>query len=119
MLIGEKIRKIRTLKGFSQDYVSEQLSISQVAYSDIENNKTKLSVDRLSTICTVFDIDIKDLLTFDDKHIFNNTFKDTSKGFFSVEKVINESFENERKAYLNQIQFLKDEILFLRKKLDF
>ena len=41
-MIGEKIRKIRTLKGLSQDYMAEKLKISQPAYSDIENNKTKV-----------------------------------------------------------------------------
>lgn len=43
MMIGEKLRKIRTIEGFSQEYVSEKLNISQAAYSDIENNKTKIT----------------------------------------------------------------------------
>ncbi len=46
-MIGEKIRKIRTIKGFSQDYVSNLLSISQAAYSDIENNKSKVNFERI------------------------------------------------------------------------
>lgn len=103
MLVGEKIRKIRTLKGFSQDYLANKLNISQVAYSDIENNKTKISLKRLEEISTIFELDINDILTFDEKQVFNNTFNDTAKGFFNVEKVINDAFENERNLYLDQI----------------
>ncbi|GAL69183.1 helix-turn-helix domain-containing protein [Jejuia pallidilutea] len=118
MKVGEKIRKIRTLKGLSQDFVAEKLNISQVAYSDIENNKTKLSLERLEEISTIFKIPLNDIISFDEKNIFNNTFNNTSKGFFNTRKVINDNFENERKAYLDQIASLKDQITYLRKKLE-
>ena len=36
-LIGQKIKAIRDLKGFKQDYVSEKLGISSGQYSNIEN----------------------------------------------------------------------------------
>lgn len=117
MEIGEKLRKLRTLKGLSQEYVANQLNISQVAYSDIESNKTKLSLERLEKLSSVFEVPINDIITFDEKQVFNNTFQDTSKGFFNVQKVVSDSFENERKVYLEQIANLKEEIEFLRSKL--
>lgn len=117
-MIGEKIRKIRTLKGYSQEYMSDKLSISQPAYSDIENNKTKTSIDSISEIANVFDMDVVDLLIFDEKMAFNNTFNENSKGFFNVKKVINESFENERKAYLDQITTLKSQLDYFKGELN-
>lgn len=48
LMLGNKIRKIRTLKGYSQEYISDKLKISQSAYSDIETNKSKLDIIRLS-----------------------------------------------------------------------
>jgi len=39
MQIGNKIKRIRELKGLSQADVAEKLHISQRAYSDIENDK--------------------------------------------------------------------------------
>jgi len=117
-MIGEKIRKIRTLKGYSQEYVSDLLRISQAAYSDIENNKTKINLERIQELAGVFNIDVDDLLNFDDSQIFNNTFNENAKGFFKINKVIKESFEKEREAYLRQINTLNDEIAYLRKKLD-
>ncbi len=118
IMIGEKIRKIRNIKGFSQEYVSDLLNISQTAYSDIENNKTKLNLERIQEIAKIFEIDTNDLILFDENQVFNNTFNENAKGFFNVQKVINENFENERKSYTNQINNLKEEITYLRKKLD-
>ena len=116
-MIGEKIRKIRTIKGFSQEYVSDLLNISQAAYSDIENNKTKLNIERIQELSGIFSVDVNDLLSFDENNIFNNTFNENSKGYFNVKKVFNETFDKEREAYLDQIASLKEEVAFLRKLL--
>ncbi len=117
-MIGEKIRKIRTLKGYSQDYMSEKLKISQPAYSDIENSKTKIGLETVNSIADIFQIEVDDLLNFDENQVFNNTFNEHSKGFFNVKKYFNENFEFERKSYQEQLQSLKEEIIYLRKKLD-
>lgn len=117
-MIGEKIRKIRTLKGYSQEYMSDKLKIKQPAYSDIESGKTKVSLEKIEEIALIFGIDVEDLTSFDEKQIFHNTFNENSKGFFKVKKFFNESFEFERKSYQEQIQSLKEEIIYLRKKLD-
>lgn len=117
-MIGERIRKIRSLRGYSQDYMSDLLEISQSAYSDIEKNKSKIDFQRVQKIAEIFEVEINDLISFDENQIFNNTFNEESNGFFNVEKVITESFDKERISYQEQIIFLKEEILYLRKKLD-
>lgn len=117
-MIGEKIRKIRTLKGYSQEYMADKLQIKQPAYSEIESGKTKISINVLQEIAQIFKIETNDILNFDENHVFNNTFNENSKGFFNVKKVINESFENERQSYKDQIKSQKEEIEYLRKKLD-
>lgn len=117
-MVGERIRKIRSIKGYSQDYMSDLLGISQSAYSDIEKSKSKLDLQRIQKIAEIFAIDPNDILSFDENQIFNNTFYEKSNGFFNVEKVITETFDKERSAYLEQIKSLKDEIIYLRRKLD-
>lgn len=117
-MIGEKIRKVRSIKGYSQEYMAEVMKISQAAYSDIENNKTKVNLDRIQQLAKIFEIDVSDLISFDENQVFNNTFNENSKGFFNVQKVMNESFDNERKVYNEQIKDLKEEINYLRNKLD-
>jgi transcriptional regulator with XRE-family HTH domain len=117
-MIGERIRKIRSIKGFSQNYMSDLLNISQSAYSDIEMNKSRIDFQRVQKIAEIFEVELNDLISFDENQIFNNTFNEKSNGFFNVEKVITETFDKERLSYLDHIKFLKEEIIYLRKKLD-
>ena len=63
-------------------------------------------------------MELNDLITFDENQVFNNTFLENSKGFFNVQKVISENFEHERNIYKEQIKNLKEEIIYLRDKLN-
>lgn len=54
--IGEKIRQQRVIKGYSQEYMSFALEISQAAYSKIERDETELSVTRAYQIAEVLEI---------------------------------------------------------------
>ena len=60
--ILDTIRLERIKKGYSQEYVSEQLQLSQYAYHKIENGKTKLQLECLLQLCEILDIDIQVLL---------------------------------------------------------
>ena len=42
-MIGYKIKNIRELKNFTQEYMAEKLDISQAAYSKMEKGDTKIS----------------------------------------------------------------------------
>jgi len=60
--ILENLRLQRIKKGYSQEYLGEQLGLSQVAYHKIENGKTKLQVKRLLELCMVLEIQVEALL---------------------------------------------------------
>ena len=40
--LGQKIRMVRELKGFSQEYMAHALGLSQRGYSKLERDETKL-----------------------------------------------------------------------------
>jgi len=44
------IRKIREIKGYSQDYMAIELEVSSKSYSRIECGKTGLSISRLKKL---------------------------------------------------------------------
>lgn len=50
------LRKKRRQLGYSQEYVAIELGISQKAYSDLENGKTKLRGDVLLQLSEVFKV---------------------------------------------------------------
>lgn len=65
--IGDKIRGIRTLKGFSQENVAEMLNLSLPAYADIERGKKDVTIKRLEQIADRLGVNLSDILTFGDK----------------------------------------------------
>ena len=52
--IGQKIRKIRELKGIKQEVMAEQLDISQQSYSNIESDKTDIAFSKIEKIAEIF-----------------------------------------------------------------
>lgn len=56
------LRLQRIKKGYSQEYLGDQLGLSQYAYHKIENGKTKLKVKCLLELCEVLEIEIQDLV---------------------------------------------------------
>lgn len=111
--LGEKIRKIRELKGYSQDYMADQLQMSQRSYSKLEREEIKLDWDRINAIATIFKIDPIDLISFDDSLIFNNC---SQSGKF-IESTLHNNFPKELKEqYEKRIEQLESEVHFLREQ---
>lgn len=93
--VASKIKKIREIKGFSQDYVATKLEVTQNTYSKIERGETSLTIEKLSAICKVLEIDFNTLFNFDENLIFNNC---TQTG----------NFGNNNTLVLNTIEKLQD-----------
>ena len=73
MTLGEKIKTIRTIKGYSQEYVAEKIGISSSTFSKIERNEISANWDRINEIAEILDISISELVSFGEKNVFNMT----------------------------------------------
>ncbi|MGD1842367.1 MAG: helix-turn-helix domain-containing protein [Thermonemataceae bacterium] len=73
--IGERIRKHREQRNYSQEYVAEYLGISQNAYSKIEINQTKsFTLERLIKLAELFEVDLGELLGIEKSvNIYSNS----------------------------------------------
>ena len=107
--VGNKIRKIRELKGFTQDYMASQLEISQRAYSKLENEEIKLDWQRIQKISTILEIELIDLVSFDDNLVFHNS---TQSG--KINNIHNHFPDELKKSYEDRIKHLEEEVVFLR-----
>ena len=108
--IGLKIRQIRELKGYSQEFMAHKLAISQRAYSKVERNETKIDWDKITQISKILEIEPIDLVSFDDNLIFNNCTQSGKMNTFNIhtnEKLIEQ--------YEKRILQLEEEVQFLRK----
>jgi len=113
MNIGTNIRKIRELKGFSQDYMANQLKISQRQYCRIEKDETELTLSKLDSIGAILEVTTVQLLGFDEKLIFQNCENafGTNQNYYAYS-------EKERALFEKRIAHLEGEIIFLRNQLE-
>ncbi|PIB33163.1 hypothetical protein BFP78_02575 [Gaetbulibacter sp. 5U11] len=77
----EKIKEIRKQKGYSHEYVAHELGISQVAYSKLEKNETKLSVERLYKLAEILEVNVGELLDIKPTNQLNQTNKENTTGY--------------------------------------
>lgn len=103
MKIGDKIKKAREAKGWSQKEVALSLKMDQSQYSKIENNKTDPHLSTIEKITEALGISIEELFTAE------NVFKDVDSFDKSlVEKIqlIEQLEENEKKSVFSIIDGL-------------
>ena len=72
MEIGEKIRKLREFRQYSQDYVAKKLKITQGAYSRMEQGEIDVPFSRLEKVAEVLEMPIEKLVGYDDKQMMTN-----------------------------------------------
>lgn len=72
MEIGQKIKKIRELRNYSQEYMAMHLGISQEAYCRLESGQTKIELNRLQKIAEALNVEPLFLMNFDDSFVFNS-----------------------------------------------
>ena len=59
--IGINIRKWRELKGIKQEQLANQLGVTIAALSNIENDKTDISLHRIEDIARCLDLEVMKL----------------------------------------------------------
>lgn len=114
--IGNKIRKVRELKNITPKDMADRLDMSTQGYSKIERDEVALNVERLLEIAGIFEMKPEDLLTFDEKIVFNNT--DTKGGNNGINYGTVNAFPVEMKElYEKQIKLLEEQNAYLKERL--
>lgn len=108
-IIIEKIKEYRKKKGFSHENMAEELHISQAAYSKIEKNETKLTVDRLYQIAEILEAPVYELLDVNPNNIYNQqNFYDASVGYQDIQNLYQENKDKTDKIESLYEERLKD-----------
>ena len=79
MTIGDKIRKVREIKGLKQEWVAGQLGLSVTAYGNLERGESQVTVERLEEIAKILEVKALDILGLSD-HIVTQHFNNESGG---------------------------------------
>ena len=115
MKIGDKLQLLRGLKGLTQQEFASLLNMERRSYVNLENNLTKVDITRMSQIAKIYGIELEELLSFDEKSVFDKCFNKNVEHFFSVEKINSETSYEEKDFFIKQIQFLVESISEERK----
>lgn len=125
MSLNTKVKKMRKIKGFSQEEMAHKINISRSTYGRIERGETSLTEQKLEKIASIFDIDdwTKIKTIAEDKILLllaeNNTIESSnSEQFETVETIQNMNFHyygNENfKAEIEKLNLIiqhKEEII--------
>ncbi len=65
--LHDKIRSLREIKNWSQEYMAEQVHMSKNGYAKVERGETRLTVDTLDKISQAFGMDMVEFINFTDK----------------------------------------------------
>lgn len=91
MTIGQKVCKVRELRGYSQEYMGLRLGISQTAYSKMERGGRDISSERLTCIAEVLQVELSLFSEFDVNAIFCRNSNPLQRGLVDVERQYYES----------------------------
>jgi len=125
--LGKKVASIRDAKGMNQDEMAAKLNMSSTGYAKIEQGKTKLLNPRLEKIVETLDTNLKDLLNFNEKNVFNNIGSCHDKSIqcqYYINSAVELTQELEKMKILveqkdKELALMKQQIEDLRAMLDF
>lgn len=106
----DKIKEIRKNKGYSHEYMAHLLNISQVAYSKIEKQETKLTVERLYKIAEILESKIEDVLDIKADKIYNQDLKDQAVGHQEIQNL----YQDNKEVYEKLIASKDEQIALLK-----
>ena len=113
--LGSKIKRLRELKNFTQDFMAEQLQVSQSAYSKLEIGETEITYKRLAQIAEILQLKPEEIANFTESMVFNVMHNQNGQNGL----VINQTTltTSEKELYERQIALLQEELAYLKELL--
>ena len=107
MKFCEKLQKLRKEKGYSQEQLADLLDVSRQSVSKWESGTTYPEMDKLLSLCKIFNVSLDDLTNDDitDRNILEKKKNNFSNIFNSMLEMINRSVEMFRK--MNKLEIAK------------
>lgn len=116
MILGHKIKKLRELKNFTQDFMATELGLNQSAYSKIESGASDMSYTKIEKIASILGIKPEDIISFNEQMVFNVMNNQNGQNGFVINN--NQISEKEGALYEQQIELLKNEVAHLKSLLE-
>lgn len=102
--IGTKIKNIRELKNYTQEFVAGKLKMTQAGYSKLERGETDIAYSKIEEVAKVLGVTTEEIIAFDQQRFFNNqsNVKGNNNGI-----IINDMAKDVKKLYEDKIALLE------------
>lgn len=111
-MYGNKIRSLRLLRGYSQEYMATELEITQTTYSRIETDKQKLTAPMLELLAQVLGVSVPDITSNEPLIIQNNASN------YGAQGRIENFFADQKELYQKMMESKDKEIDRLTKQVE-
>lgn len=101
MRIGYKIRKVRELRNYTQEYVASKLRMSTCNYSKLERDEISITLNRLQEISIVLGCTLIDLISLEENKFFG--FQDENSIEKDIIKDNNYCFSEKTSSQLDEV----------------
>ena len=116
MEIGDRIRKVRELKGLKQEYVAEKLGMSVTAYGNIERNASDLTFTKLEQIAKILEVTPQDIISIPEQ-LNIQSITGSKVGFnYYDQKPDNNELQGEIQALKIALENSQKEVDYLRQQ---
>ena len=68
-MINNKLKRLRSISGYSQKQIADFLQISQPLYSQIEKGNRKIKTEKLERLCNLYCLTLQDFLNNDEEKL--------------------------------------------------
>lgn len=115
-----KLRMLREINNYTQEYVANVLDIAPNTYSLLEKGQATLSIDRVERLATLYNMSTADLITLSDQNFFGTITNSATHNVSDAITINNGIAEEERLLYKETIARLEeqnDKLMVLLEKL--
>ncbi len=104
--VGQKIKKLRELRNYTQTYMAIELDITQQGYSKIEK-EGRLSVDQLDKIAAILKVESAYILNFNEEHLLRDSNHSAANTLGNRQEM---KTNTDPKFYAEMIMLLRKEV---------
>jgi transcriptional regulator with XRE-family HTH domain len=105
--VGQKIKKLRELRNYTQTYMAIELDMTQQGYSKIEK-EGRLTVDQLDQIAEILQVESAYILNFNEEQFLRDSNPSAANTLVSKEQNTNNN--SDPKFYTEMIMLLRKEV---------
>jgi transcriptional regulator with XRE-family HTH domain len=105
--VGQKIKKLRELRNYTQTYMAIELDMTQQGYSKIEK-EGRLTVDQLDKIAAILKVESAYILNFNEDELFREANQSATSRLEMMS--LKSPTANDPKFYAEMIMLLRKEV---------